>query len=144
MTTPNDTTVTAGPAADPEAVLEFPAGLPGFPGARAFRAERWGGDTSPFVLLTCTTGVAARFVIVPAGVFFPEYHPELDGEALRAVGLDDQADADLWVILTLGSCPEEATANLLGPLVLHTAAGLAVQAVLPGRRWSPRTPLVAG
>lgn len=136
---------TADELAGPDApALRFPTGLPGFPTARSFRAERWGGEGSPFVLLACTDGVPARFVIVPPAIFFPDYRPPLDADVLRAVGLDDAADADVWVILTLGSRPEEATANLLGPLVVNAAAGLAVQAVLPGRGWDPRAPLAAG
>ena len=123
--------------------LCFPNGLPGFPTARRFRVERWGGDDSPFLAMTCTQGAEARFVIAKPQVFFPHYLPEVGDDVCATVGLADATRASLWVILTLGTRPEEATANLLAPLVVNADAGLAAQAVQPGRRWSARTPLVA-
>ena len=33
--------------------ITFAAGMPGFPGARRFTLDAWGGDDSPFMLLAC-------------------------------------------------------------------------------------------
>jgi flagellar assembly factor FliW len=123
--------------------VTFPVGLPGFGDARKFDAEHWGGGDSPYLVLRRTHGPGVQFVIVRAQLWFPGYRPEISDETLALVGLDDRAGVSLWVILTLGERAEDATANLLGPLVVNAGRGLAVQAVQPDRRWCPRTPLRA-
>lgn len=122
-------------------VLQFPIGLPGFPEAHEFTTSTWGGEGSPFVLLTCAEPGPLQFVAVPPGIFFPTYQPEIDPQTWDALELADGEAPEVLVIVTLGATPEEATANLLGPLVVNARRGIAAQAVLAGRRWHPRTPL---
>jgi flagellar assembly factor FliW len=51
-------------------------------------------------------------------------------------------DVRLLVILTVHSTAEKSTANLLGPLVVNSTTGQALQAVLSGSGHSPATPIV--
>ena len=127
----------------PPAALRFAAGLPGFAGARAFTVVPWGGDDSPFSLLECSDVEGLAFVVVPPELFFPDYEPVVDSHTVERLGIEVAEDAELLVILTLGATPADATANLLGPIVVNRRTGEAVQAVLAGQRWSSRTPLIA-
>jgi flagellar assembly factor FliW len=48
----------------------------------------------------------------------------------------------VYVIVTLGRTPPEATVNLLGPLIVNRNNGRAAQVVLDGNRYDVRTPLL--
>ena len=113
--------------------LTVPAGLIGFPQAQRFALVAWGGDDSPFRLLRSLDDEGLAFVVVPPELFFPDYEPELE------VGDDDV----VLVIVTVPDRVQDATANLLGPLVVDTATGVGSQVVLAPERWPSRRPLVA-
>lgn len=112
--------------------ITFPAGLIGFPAAKRFAIVEWGGDDSPFRLLRSLDDEALAFVVVPPELFFPDYEPELE------VGDDDV----VLVIVTVPDRAQDATANLLGPIVINTRTGAASQAVLAPERWPSRRRLV--
>jgi flagellar assembly factor FliW len=122
--------------------ITFPDGLVGFDGPQRFRLAPWGGDDSPFALLECVDDDGLAFVVVPPGVFFPDYEPELDDETAARLGLRSADDALLLVIVRVPDDVREATANLLGPLVVNAATHQGVQAVLNPERWPSRRLLV--
>jgi flagellar assembly factor FliW len=132
-------TATVEVAEGPE--LRFDAGLPGFPAATRFALVRWGGDSSPFSLLQSLDDEALAFVVVPPEIFFPTYTPEIDDLTIERLGVTRAEDVLLLVIITLGASPADATANLLGPIVINTVTSHAAQAVLQGQPWTSRTPL---
>jgi flagellar assembly factor FliW len=113
--------------------ITFPTGLIGFPCAKRFALVEWGGEDSPFRLLRSLDDDGLAFVVVPPELFFPDYEPELE------VGDDDV----VLVIVTVPDRAQDATANLLGPVVIDTRTGVASQAVLAPERWPSRRPLVA-
>jgi len=118
------------------------AGLAGFPAARRFALEQWGGSDSPFMLLRSLEVGGLEFVTVPPAVFFPDYRPEIDDASAARLLVRDPDDAVVLVILTVGDDPRESTANLLGPIVINRHTGCAAQVVLADRRHDVRTPLV--
>jgi len=122
-------------------VITLDAGLPGFPDAHHFILVKWGGDASPFSLLRCLDREGLEFVVVPPELFFSDYRPAIDDAGAQRLELRGADDALLVVIITLGDRPQEATANLLGPIVInrHTLHG--AQLVLPNAELDVRTPL---
>ena len=128
------------PADQDHAELYFAAGRPGFPLARSFAVRPWGAEPNPFFLLDCHEVVGLRFVAVRPAVFFPWYEPRFGPEVFQAVDAGGPDDVLVLVILTLHGTAEKSTANLLGPLVVNTATGQAVQAVLSGSGYSPPSP----
>lgn len=122
--------------------LHFEDGLPGFPGERRFTLTRWGGEDSPFSILQDVDDDAVRFVVVPPEVFFPDYAPVLSDDDAARLDLQGPEDAIVLVVVTLRATPAEATANLLGPVVInrHTLAG--AQVVLAAQELPTRAPLV--
>lgn len=125
------------------AAITFGDGLPGFPAARRFSLQRRGGDDSPFSVLQSLDDDALCFVVVPPDAFFPDYAPELeDGDAER-LGLTEADDAIVLLVVSLGARAEEATANLLGPVVVNRHTLAAAQVVLRGRDLPARQPLVS-
>jgi flagellar assembly factor FliW len=122
-------------------VLHFAAGLPGFGDLRRFALVRWGGDDSPLSLLKSLDREEVEFVVAPPAVFFPDYIPEVDDVTTERLNLNESADALVMVILTLGDRPVDATANLLGPIVVNSHTLEAVQVVLAGSGHELRAPL---
>ncbi len=142
MSSPSHVTALRSAAADvPE--LVFATGLPGFPGERRFALVRWGAFEGPYSLMVDLENPHVRFLVMPPYVFFPDYVVDLDDTIAAKIHLDRPESCLLLVIVTLGSTPEEATANLLGPVVVNLDTREGVQAVLAESGYSTRVPLRA-
>ena len=120
--------------------LIFRNGLPGFPGERRFALVRWNGD-GPYSLLVDLDDPDVRFLVMPPFVFFPDYVVDLDDATAARVGLERAEDCLLLVIVRLGDRVEDATANLLGPIVINLQNREGVQAVLAESGYPTRAPL---
>lgn len=132
----------AEPAASTDAPhLTFASGLPGFPGPRRFALVGWGDEDGPYRVLVDVADPGVRFLVVPPQVFFPDYAVDLDDAVAAKVHLDDAEDCLLLVIVTLGRAPRDATANLLGPVVVNLRTLEGVQAVLSDSEHGTRVPL---
>lgn len=128
----------------PDAALpavSFPWGLPGFPGERSFALVRWGASEGPYSVLVDLGDPSVRFLVVPPAAFFPDYEVDLDDVIAAALELDDADDCLLLVIVTLGARAVDATANLLGPIVINVRTRRGMQAVLADSGHSTRVPL---
>lgn len=136
---PDEVRPEASGAAAP--AVDFPAGLPGFPGARSFTLVRWGASEGPYSVLVDLGDPGVRFLVVPPAVFFPDYAVDLDDAIAAALELDDADDCLLLVIVTLGARAQDATANLLGPIVINVRNRRGAQAVLSDSGYSTRVPL---
>lgn len=125
-------------------VLRFDAGLPGFPEARRFTLLRWGDEDSPFSVLQSLDDDRLQFVVVPPEAYFPDYAPVLNDDDVERLGLEEPEDAIVVVVVSLGERPQDATANLLGPVVINRHTLAAAQVVLTRQDLAPRVPLLAG
>ena len=124
------------------AELLFESGLPGFPDAHRFTLIRWGDDDSPFSIMRSLDHEGLEFVVVPPMVFFPDYEPELDDATAERLELERGEDAIVLAMVTLGEHAADATANLLGPIVVNRHTNHAAQAVLANSGYELRTPLI--
>lgn len=123
------------------ASLHFAAGIPGFPHLHDFVMAPWGKPDSPFMLMTAIDDSDVGFVVVSPFVFYPEYEFELDKSTAQRLALTDPADATVMCIVTLGERPQDATVNLLGPIVVNIRSCEACQAVLPHAAHGAQAPL---
>jgi flagellar assembly factor FliW len=112
-----------------EDVVEFTAGLPGFPGARRFRIEDLGPDLAPFCRIRSVDEPTIAFTVVPPGALFPDYSVEIDEERVAQLHLDSSEDVITLVIVTTQAAPCPPTANLLGPIVINRTNHAAAQVV---------------
>jgi len=121
--------------------LVMDAGLPGFPDAHRFLLRRLGGAASPFSVLRCLDVEGLDFVVAAPGSFFPDYEPRLDSAAVDRLGITDADDVMVLVIVTPGTSPGDATANLLGPVVVNRHTLQAAQVVQASADADVRVPL---
>ena len=123
-------------------VLDFVAAVPGFPQARAWELQPWGGDeTSPFRVMSSLDVEGLEFVVAPPFLFFPDYEAEIDDATVDSLGIESPEDVMVYVVLTVGDSLETTTANLLGPIVINTTNNHAAQAILHQPGLSARVPL---
>lgn len=123
-------------------VIDFVAPMPGFPDDRRFVLVRL-EDTGMLYALTSVDSAGLRFLVVPPAQFFPDYAPEIDDDALAALGTGDASDLLVLLVVTAGDGVQDATVNLMAPIVLDQRSRRAVQLVLSRSGLSVRQRLVA-
>lgn len=80
--------------------------------------------------------------MVSPAPFFSDYAPVLDDVSVARLDLRDADEALVLLVVTLGARPEDATANLLAPIVVNQRTRHAAQVVLNGQDFSLRAPLM--
>ena len=118
--------------------LHFVRPLPGFGDLRRFvLVELPAGEGALFELRSLEEP-AVRFVAAVPTAFFPDYAFDLDEGDCDQLGLADEGDALVLVLLTVGRDAAATTANLLAPVVLNARTRQAVQVILSGTDWPVR------
>ena len=121
--------------------LHFAAGLPGFPHVRRYVLTPWGGEESPFMMMSASDDPNLGFVVVAPWVFDPDYEFDLDRATAERLALRDGEDAVVVCVVTLGEQASDATVNLLGPIVINKSTLEACQTVLASSGYDVRAPL---
>jgi flagellar assembly factor FliW len=124
-------------------VIVFPSGLPGFPLARRF-ALLGHAPGSPFHWLQSLDEPDLAFAVTDPRLADPEYLEAIPKEALGELGLAGLHEAVVLAMVTIERTSGRATANLLGPLLIHAGTGQARQLVLNPRRFSTRHEILPG
>ncbi len=128
-----------------EAVLEFPAGLPGFEREDRFLALEQPG-IKPVVFLQSLKRPELCFITLPAQVVDPDYVLSVAPEDLRVLALADDRQPEIGrevLCLTIVSVAEDqqTTVNLLAPIVINLKTRCAVQAIEADSDYSHQHPL---
>jgi flagellar assembly factor FliW len=121
--------------------LAFVRPLPGFGELRRFVLVEVSGEVGeePVIFeLRSLEEPAVRFLAAVPTAFFPEYTFELDEAECADLGLRDESDALVLVLLTVGREPASTTANLLAPVVVNARTRAAAQVILSGTDWPVR------
>lgn len=124
----------------PLPVLEMVQPLAGFPDRRRFALARL-DETGLVCDLRSLDDPNLSFVVVPPGPFFAGYSPSIDASVTAELGLEDENDLLALVVVTLGDTPEQATANLLAPVLVNHRTQRAGQYVLSDADLPMRAPL---
>jgi flagellar assembly factor FliW len=114
---------------EPEKIIEFPRGLPGFEECRRFTLfHPEGKDPKYFILQSLDDELVAFHLADPARFGF-NYEIALSDEETALIGLDDPATGVVAVMLTKGSEADPVRANLNAPLVINLATRRGLQHV---------------
>jgi flagellar assembly factor FliW len=121
--------------------LSFVRPLPGFGDLRRFvLVELTAAEGAEPVLfeLRSLEEPAVRFLAAVPTAFFPDYAFDLDEDDCAELGLTDEADVLVLVLLTMGQDAAATTANLLAPVVVNARSRQAAQVILSGSDWPVR------
>jgi len=128
-----------------ESVVTITGGLLGFPDATSFLRLPV-DDAEGWVWLQATNDPELAFLAISAFRFFPDYDIELPDADAESIGLSDPDTAEILALVTVRDnsvgAIEAITANLLGPIVINTAAAIGRQVVLSDSRYSTREAVV--
>ncbi len=119
------------PLAPQGMLLTFPEGLVGAPDWKHFILQ-WIDEQEGMGVLQSLDAPPLSFPVIDPRQIDPEYRPNLSPEDRQALGTP-QDDALLWLcILNIQPDSLLISANLLGPLAVNAAKGLARQVILSG------------
>ena len=120
-----------------DALLIFPEGVIGFRDATRFVIFECSDDGIFKWLQSCDRPELA-FVICEANIIVPNYQILIGEKERQVLKLERPEDAAVCLILVIPKDPMEATANLLGPLVMNTETRLGMQVVVVNPQYSTR------
>lgn len=103
-----------------EDVLSFPRGLIGLGGSRY--ALLTTDPDSPFSWLHSVEDPDLALPVTRPAQFFPGYEVVVSDEEADALGLGDDAPADIWVTVRAAASIEDFTVNLRAPILVTAAA----------------------
>lgn len=129
------------PAVLPDQIT-FTAPIPGFPAEREFTVTALDPHGVLYALRSVRTP-GLRFVVAAPGRFFPDYKPALLPADVLALGVRDGDEVLVLVIITVTNGINDATANLLAPIIIAAERGTAVQLVLADSDLPLRAPLLS-
>ncbi len=121
-------------------LLQMVQPLAGFPDMRRFALARL-DETGLVCDLRSIDDPELRFVVVPSGPFFADYSPEIDDAIVAELGVESADDLIALLVVTLGDTSEDATANLLAPVLVNHRTRLAGQYLLGDTDLPMRAPL---
>jgi flagellar assembly factor FliW len=129
---------------DPEALIEFPRGLPGFEERRSFLPLQI-PDTAPLIFLQSADEPSLCFPTLPVLAIDADYQLRMSAEDLQFLELPagcqprlGEAAACLAILSLRETGP---TANLLAPVVINMANHKAIQSVALESEYSHQHPL---
>ena len=120
-----------------DSVIEFPHGLVGLGGHRYAIVPN--GTDGAFSWLHSIDDPSLALPVTNPGLFFPDYEVEISDSEAERVGIQDPADAQVFVTVRAAEAVEDFRANLRAPLlvvgrrgyqVINEAAGTQVRAPL--------------
>lgn len=121
-------------------IIEFVTPMPGFPEHRRFVLARIDG-TDLLYALRAVDDPEVRFLVAPPAPFFPDYAPVIDDSSLALLQAADPRELLVLLVLNVRQAAEQATANLLAPIVVDQQTRRAAQVVLAGSELPIRAPL---
>lgn len=124
-----------------EHILTFQSGLIGFNQHTQYSLLGDGRGVGYQWLQSLDDGNLA-FVVVQPGLIKPDYHVEIQDDALHEIDFQEGDDVVVLSILTIPpNQPEKATANLQGPLVINASRNKGKQIIL-NESYPIRYPLI--
>jgi len=92
----------------------------------------------PFKWLQSVEDPKVAFVLMDPKQFFPGYKLEINEKELEELNYTNSSDLVTYVIITVPQDPAQASADLLGPLVINRKNRLAKQAVMPNSPYTTK------
>ena len=121
-------------------IIRFVAGLIGFPRYKRFALFPF-EENSPFYFLHSVSNPDLMFLLVDPYRFFSGYVFELEDGLAQELGFSDENPPGVYAITTLRDKLEEASVNLLGPVLVNWKNRTAVQITLQNSNFLVRQPL---
>ncbi|NCO53509.1 MAG: flagellar assembly protein FliW [Deltaproteobacteria bacterium] len=124
---------------DPESTLHFPEGLIGFENLHHFVVMPNEKD-GPLFWIQSTEDPLVAFILTDPTGFYYDYRVVPDGNERRKLGIGETDECHVVSVVSV-SPERQITLNLAAPILFAPATNRALQVILEGTNFSPRTPL---
>lgn len=124
---------------DPDNTLLFPEGLVGFENLQKFVVmpnEKEG----PLFWIQSVEDPQIAFILTDPTSFYFDYKVVPDGREREKLGIDENGECLIVSVVSV-SQEREITLNLAAPILFAPETNRALQVILEGTNFSPRTPL---
>jgi flagellar assembly factor FliW len=122
-------------------IFKFPDGIPGFEQLHRFIIVKPNQEL-PFSFLQSVEEGAVAFIIVNPFVFYPEYEFEISEETKQELRIKAEEEVLVWNIVSIRDDLDNATINLLAPVIINTTEQLGKQIVLQGNTYTVKHRLI--
>lgn len=126
---------------NPDQVLQFPEGLPGFETLRRFTLVDL-EQTRPFVWLQSLEQDVALPLISPF-MIQPDYSPDINDDAIAEMDLEREADLMVYAVVVIPPDVSRMTANLAAPVLINMKNNRGCQVIVEDDRYPIRQPIFA-
>jgi flagellar assembly factor FliW len=120
--------------------LTFIAPPPGLSPLTAFTLDEVAGAPGLYSMVADGSR-DVRLYLVDAGLYLPDYSPEISDEQAGALSLTTSDDA--LVLVVANPAETGTTVNLMAPIVVNSASGASAQLILDDQDWPVRATLDA-
>ena len=123
-----------------ESIITFQLGIPGFRKSNRYVLIQPYEDI-PIHYMQSLDEPELAFLVVNPFEFYPNYEITLSDEMKESLDLQSDEEVAVWCIVSVLDKLEEATMNLLAPLVINTRSKKGDQVILVDSRYQIKHPL---
>ena len=121
-------------------IINFKEGVPGFPQIHRFATLEF-EDLRPFQYLQALDGPPVALLIVNPFVIDPGYKFQLSNSDMEDIQTANPEDVAVYVVATIPNDAEQATINLIAPIVINVKMRCGKQVILHESGYSVKHPL---
>jgi flagellar assembly factor FliW len=126
---------------DLEQTITFTHGIPGFDDYKKFIVLQPDPEM-PFTFLQSIEEGKLSFILTNPHAFFPDYDIKLPGSVKDELHIESDEDCTVWTIVSVKESIEDATLNLLAPIIINVRVKQGKQVVLNGTPYRTKHPLL--
>jgi flagellar assembly factor FliW len=123
-----------------EKIIAFKEGIPGFPQIRRFTFLEF-EDLKPFQYLQSLDDPPIALLVINPFLVDPGYKFQLTPSDMDDIRSSDPAGVAVYAVATVPANPEQATLNLMAPIVVNEAEQCGKQVILHDSGYSVKHPL---
>lgn len=124
-----------------EDVFTFPQGIPGFEELRNFVIIQ-PDQQVPFSYLQSTEQDDLSILITNPFLFYPDYELKLSDHTQNELHIEQQEDVLIWSTITIKDTIQEATINLLAPIIVNVKEKCGKQIILTNGTYQTKHRLI--
>lgn len=122
-------------------MVEFSEGLPGFPRIHKFAVLEF-ENVKPFQYLQALGDPPIALLIIDPFLIDPKYAFQLSNMDMEEIQVSNSEDLTVYAVAAIPDNPEEATVNLMAPIVINEKVRKGKQVILVDTKYSLKHPLL--
>jgi len=123
---------------EPERVITFPGGIPGFPDSKRYLLMSENEDENMFFWLQSIDDGDVAFTLMDVYKVLPDYDPQVEDDEMVQLGELDDTPLLIYNIVVIPDYVRHMRVNLRAPVVINLNTGLGMQMICDNDDYSVR------